>query len=960
MPNHDEPTSQPPADEPVTHTDSQTPYASTAIPDDEYQLPIQGFKGTPEEIERQWYEQCYRGRGDSMWQLTWRAILMGSVLGGILSLTNLYIGLKSGWGFGVAITACILSYSIWTTFHKIGLVGTKMTVLENNCMQSTASSAGYSTGGTLVSAIAAYILVNNDTIPIFTLMAWVFFLAILGVTMAIPMKRQMINIEQLRFPSGIAAAETLKALHTTGGRGIASAKALGIAGVLSAISAFWTMGLHVISDTLARFELSRFAEWISAKLFGKYWTGHTVAISWEPMFIAAGAITGIRVCTSMLIGGILCWCVLTPWALENDVIPLSIEEPLPQLPAEVAFLSSEMPKEEATAALTEIDPGLRKHLEYVAYARKLEWKGEMSAEKLDMLLGLSNDSDYELAIHRLFIRSQYRAAAPLDTLPAGVTIPPELQDVVSFDAEQGLIAESLITPGQYETLHELSPSPTYRDAVAELYARSRLVSFEPLWSAAPLAELPAELDWPEDLGPYIHHDEAAGQLFWRGTMTTTERDALLAAHDNGDYAAAIDTLYQESQNLTLAMTLPDVAAGIVEFDAARGGLRAYGALPDDVKTAIEELAAGNPGTQRTVARLADASTAERASANFRDLVKWSLWGGAACMVTSALFAFAFQWRSVVQALASLGAIFSRRKPGELEGHKQIETPTSWFLGGQLVGGIGVVVLAYYVFAMPLWLSILAIVLSFFLAIVACRVCGETDTTPVGAMGKVTQLMYGVITPGQLVSRVKMNINLMAACITAGAADSSSDLLIDLKSGYMLGANPRKQFIAQFAGIFTGTLASVVGFTLVVPNADALGTAQFPAPAAQAWAAVAKLLSDGLAALHSTAVWAIIIGGGVGILLPLLEKTLPKYNKWVPSAAGLGLAFTFPWYYSLLFFVGAVIGLVIEKRSPKTAEDFTFPVASGVIAGEALMGVALIFIENGPQMFEQLVAQFGGA
>ena len=87
-------------------------------------LPVQGFTGTPEEIERQWYEKVYRGRGDSMRQLTWRAVIMGSVLGGVLSLTNLYIGLKAGWGFGVAITACILSYAIWTTLHRVGVVGT--------------------------------------------------------------------------------------------------------------------------------------------------------------------------------------------------------------------------------------------------------------------------------------------------------------------------------------------------------------------------------------------------------------------------------------------------------------------------------------------------------------------------------------------------------------------------------------------------------------------------------------------------------------------------------------------------------------------------------------------------------------------------------------------------------------------------------------------------------------------
>src|SRR6516225_6071510 len=58
-------------------------------------LPVAGLKGTPEDIERQWYEQVYRGRGDRMAQLTWRAVLVGSCLGGVLSLTNLYIGLKA-------------------------------------------------------------------------------------------------------------------------------------------------------------------------------------------------------------------------------------------------------------------------------------------------------------------------------------------------------------------------------------------------------------------------------------------------------------------------------------------------------------------------------------------------------------------------------------------------------------------------------------------------------------------------------------------------------------------------------------------------------------------------------------------------------------------------------------------------------------------------------------------------
>jgi uncharacterized oligopeptide transporter (OPT) family protein len=179
-------------------------------------LRVDGFRGTPDEIEQQWYEEVYLGRGDTMAQLTVRAVVMGLVLGGILSLTNVYIGLKAGWSFGVTITACIVSYAVWSVFLRLGLAKTPMSILENNCMQSTSSSAGYSTGSTLVSAFAAYYMINGQPVSLGLTLAWVFFLGVLGVTMAIPMKRQMVNVEQLRFPTGIATAETLRALYSKG------------------------------------------------------------------------------------------------------------------------------------------------------------------------------------------------------------------------------------------------------------------------------------------------------------------------------------------------------------------------------------------------------------------------------------------------------------------------------------------------------------------------------------------------------------------------------------------------------------------------------------------------------------------------------------------------------------------------------------------------------------------------
>src|SRR5262244_1376434 len=286
-------------------------------------LPVAGLKGTPQEIEEQWYEQVYRGRGDSMAQLTWRAVLIGSCLGSVLSLTNLYIGLKAGWGFGVAITASILSYAIWTSLLKIGLARTPMTILENNCMQSTASSAGYSTGGTLVSAFAAYIIVNHQSMSVRLMLAWVFFIAVLGVTMAIPMKRQMINIEQLRFPSGIAAAETLRALHAKGSQGLRAAKALGLAGLIAAIDKVWAEGLSTISASLERFSSGALLTDLQKWLLGSHyeaWSGRTVVFSWDFIFLAAGAIPGMRVCATVFISGTLCWAVVVPILQANGVI----------------------------------------------------------------------------------------------------------------------------------------------------------------------------------------------------------------------------------------------------------------------------------------------------------------------------------------------------------------------------------------------------------------------------------------------------------------------------------------------------------------------------------------------------------------------------------------------------------------------------------------------------------------
>jgi uncharacterized oligopeptide transporter (OPT) family protein len=150
------------------------------------------------------------------------------------------------------------------------------------------------------------------------------------------------------------------------------------------------------------------------------------------------------------------------------------------------------------------------------------------------------------------------------------------------------------------------------------------------------------------------------------------------------------------------------------------------------------------------------------------------------------------------------------------------------------------------------------------------------------------------------------------------------------------------------------VVTVLTFAALVPNAQVLGTDQFPAPAAQTWAAVAIALGQGLSSLEPLKLWLILAGGLVGILLTLAPVLLPSHQHYLPSAAAFGLAWVFHWYYGLLFFLGALTALMLERRRPKLAEEFTFPVASGVIAGGSLMGVLLILWTNGPSILGKLL------
>jgi uncharacterized oligopeptide transporter (OPT) family protein len=235
-------------------------------------------------------------------------------------------------------------------------------------------------------------------------------------------------------------------------------------------------------------------------------------------------------------------------------------------------------------------------------------------------------------------------------------------------------------------------------------------------------------------------------------------------------------------------------------------------------------------------------------------------------------------------------------------------------------------------------------LSFFLALVACRATGDTDITPIGAMGKIMQLTYGALIPQNYAA------NLMTASITAGASSESADLLNDLKSGYLLGAHPRRQFVAQFLGIFSGAVASVLGYFLLVPDATVLtghagSPPQFAAPSAQQWRAVAELFRVGIGNLHPFAREGIAIGLLAGTALAIVEWLFPKGRRWLPSATGLGLGMLLPFATSLSFAIGAGLAWAFGRLDRRQADRFVIPIASGVIAGESIVGVLVAALNN---------------
>jgi len=305
--------------------------------------------------------------------------------------------------------------------------------------------------------------------------------------------------------------------------------------------------------------------------------------------------------------------------------------------------------------------------------------------------------------------------------------------------------------------------------------------------------------------------------------------------------------------------------------------------------------------------------------------EWLLWPGVTLMVIASLVSFAFSAPAIVRSFRGGGAGQDKADTGDV--------PRKWFIISMVAALVCTVALQTWFFDISWWAAIIAVLLSFVLAVVASRVSGETNVTPVGAMGKVTQLTFAAVSPSDPAA------NLMSASVTAGAASQCADLMHDLKCGHILGGVARKQVVGQILGSIAGAVVGSYFYLIMVPDPKTmLLTDEWPAPAVAQWKAVAEVFRSGFDQLPAGVTTAMLIAAVMGVLLPVLDRFLPKRAQlWVPSASAVGLAFVIPANNSISMFLGACIALAVSKAFPLWSKRFLITVCAGIVAGESLVG-----------------------
>ena len=251
-------------------------------------------------------------------EFTWRAVIVGTLLGIVFGASSLYLVLKVGLTVSASIPVAVISLSLFRalsrTFHT-----RDATILEHNITQ-TAGSAGESIAFGVGVTMPAILILGFDLE--LTRVAMVAILGgLLGILMMIPLRRALIVKEHgiLKYPEGTACAAVLKAGASADDRAAASpgaraeiraaeAAGLGASPGAAAIFVGFVVGL------LYKVAYNAFKLWkdVPEKVFGAPLKGGSLSVEVSPELLGVGYIIGPRIGAIMCAGGVLSYLVFMP------------------------------------------------------------------------------------------------------------------------------------------------------------------------------------------------------------------------------------------------------------------------------------------------------------------------------------------------------------------------------------------------------------------------------------------------------------------------------------------------------------------------------------------------------------------------------------------------------------------------------------------------------------------------
>jgi putative OPT family oligopeptide transporter len=216
----------------------------------------------------------------------------------------------------------------------------------------------------------------------------------------------------------------------------------------------------------------------------------------------------------------------------------------------------------------------------------------------------------------------------------------------------------------------------------------------------------------------------------------------------------------------------------------------------------------------------------------------------------------------------------------------------------------------------LWVWIAGVILS--------EAIGRTNWSPLSGMTLIAVTILIFISSGLGDTKAAVVSAIMVGAAACVAMSQATDLMLDLKTGYLVGATPRMQQYGQFLGAWLGPIL-IVGLIFVLHEAYTLGSDKLPAPQGQALASMVSGIVGGDVPAQK-----YLAGAGLGALLSIAQPGL---------GITVGLGFYLPFSIVLTYSIGTLLRVLSDWRlGHGFAEETGIPLAAGVIVGEALVGV----------------------